>query len=93
MLPSKMKKPSLEDAMAGAFMAGADFVAPKKQKHKPLIKFLGKRALLQDKVIFLRVFVRLLGLEYGCFFLFWAALGMESRVTTVVRMFWLVVVP
>ncbi|CAM9571546.1 unnamed protein product [Hapterophycus canaliculatus] len=33
--------------MAGAFMAGADFVPPKKQVHKPLIKFLGKRSLLR----------------------------------------------
>ncbi|CAN0266166.1 unnamed protein product [Pylaiella littoralis] len=47
--PPKMKELSLEDAMAGAFMAGADFVAPKKQRHKPMIKFLGKRALLNDQ--------------------------------------------
>lgn len=45
----QVKKPSLEDAMAGAFMAGADFVPPKKQKHKPLIKFLGKRSLLREQ--------------------------------------------
>ncbi|CAM9745642.1 unnamed protein product [Ectocarpus sp. 6 AP-2014] len=47
--PPKVKKPSLEDAMAGAFMAGADFVAPMKKRHKPLIKFVGKRALLTEK--------------------------------------------
>lgn len=53
----QVKKPSLEDAMAGAFMAGADFLPPKKQAHKPLIKFLGKRSLLQErKVIFFRFF-------------------------------------
>ncbi|CAM9964757.1 unnamed protein product, partial [Discosporangium mesarthrocarpum] len=43
------KKPDLEDAMAGAFMAGADFLPPKKKCHVPLIKFLGKRLLLQAK--------------------------------------------
>lgn len=46
----KIKKPDLEDAVVGAFMAGADFVAPKKKKHEPLIKFLGKRAVLREKV-------------------------------------------
>ncbi|CAM9567684.1 unnamed protein product [Scytosiphon promiscuus] len=49
--PPKEKKPSLEDAMAGAFMAGADFVPPKKQAHKPLIKFLGKRSLLRKQEV------------------------------------------
>lgn len=37
--------------MAGAFMAGADFVPPKKQAHKPLIKFLGKRSLLREQKV------------------------------------------
>lgn len=45
-----MKKPNIEDAYAGAFMAGADFVPPKKRRHEPLIKFLGKRAHLKEEV-------------------------------------------
>eukprot|EP00752_Nemacystus_decipiens_P018467 g16557.t1 len=47
--PPEVQKPSLEDAMAGAFMAGADFVPPKKRMHKPLIRFLGKRSLLREQ--------------------------------------------
>ena len=39
----QVKKPNLDDAFAGAFMAGAAFVAPKKKCHEPLIKFVGKR--------------------------------------------------
>lgn len=46
----QIKKPNLEDAVVGAFMAGADFVPPKKKKHEPLIKFLGKRAVLREQV-------------------------------------------
>lgn len=57
----QIKKPNLEDAAAGAFMAGADFVAPKKNRHEPLIKFLGKRAALREQVglefIVLRAFL------------------------------------
>lgn len=32
-------------------MAGADFVAPKKKHHEPLIKFLGKRATLREQQV------------------------------------------
>lgn len=32
-------------------MAGADFVAPKKNHHEPLIKFLGKRATLREQQV------------------------------------------
>lgn len=46
----QIKKPVLEDAVVGAFMAGADFVPPRKKKHEPLIKFLGKRAVLREQV-------------------------------------------
>lgn len=47
----QVKKPNLEDAAAGAFMAGADFVAPKKKKHEPLIRFRGKRSLLREQEV------------------------------------------
>lgn len=47
--PPEVKKPNLDDAFAGAFMAGADFVAPKKNRHEPLIKFVGKRSLLREQ--------------------------------------------
>ncbi|CAN0261601.1 unnamed protein product, partial [Laminaria digitata] len=47
--PPEVKKLNLDDAFAGAFMAGADFVAPKKKRHEPLIKFLGKRSLLSGQ--------------------------------------------
>lgn len=46
---TQIKKPDLEDAAAGAFMAGAKFVAPKKKKHEPLIKFLGKRSAMRER--------------------------------------------
>ena len=47
--PVQEKKPNIEDAYAGAFMAGADFVPPKKSSHEPLIKFVGKRSRLKEK--------------------------------------------